>query len=57
MLVRELNKEEMMHIDGGSISSSFINAIAKIVNALYEIGEATGSAIRRLTSGSYCSTN
>ena len=57
MLVRELKEKEMINIDGGSLTSSFINAIAKIVNILYEIGEATGSAIRRVTTGNYCNVN
>ena len=57
MLIRELSEKEMMNVDGGSLSSSFINAIAKIVSTLFEIGEATGSAIRRITSGNYCSIN
>ena len=57
MLVKELNEKEMMEIDGGGLTSQFINAIAKIVSALYDIGEATGSAIRRMTSGKYCPIN
>lgn len=57
MLVRELKEKEMMEIDGGTLTSSFINAIAKIVNTLFDIGKETGSAIRRLTTGNYCSIN
>ncbi len=57
MLVRELKENEMVNIAGGSLTSSFINAITKVVNTLYDIGEATGSAIRRLTSGKYCRIN
>lgn len=57
MLVREINENEMMNIDGGTLTSSFINAISKIVNTLYDIGEATGSAIRRITNGKFCRIN
>ena len=57
MVVRELKENEMLNIDGGSLSSSIINAINQIINTLYELGSATGSAIRRLVGGSYCSAN
>ena len=57
MLVRELKENEMLDIDGGTLTSSLINAISKIVNTLYDIGEATGSAIRRITNGKYCRIN
>ena len=57
MIVRELKEKEMMEIDGGTLTSSFINAIANIVNVIFDIGKETGSAIRRLTMGNYCSIN
>ena len=53
----ELNREEMMKIDGGAITSAMINAISKAVNTLYELGRATGSAIRRLINNAYCPIN
>lgn len=53
----ELNQENMKQIDGGAITSAMINAISKAVNTLYELGKATGSAIRRLISNSYCPMN
>ena len=49
-----LNKEEMLKIDGGSITSAMLNAISKAVNTLYELGRQTGSAIRRLVANKYC---
>ena len=57
MLVRELKDKEMMEVEGGSLPVSLINAITKLVDVLYEIGEATGSAIKRLISGNYCPVN
>ena len=57
MHIKELKENEMMNIDGGTISATFISAIAKVVEILFEIGKETGSAIRRLTTGSYCSAN
>ena len=53
----ELSQENMKQIDGGAITSAMINAISKAVNTLYELGKATGSAIRRLVNNSYCPMN
>ena len=54
MKVLELNDEEMSKIDGGSLTSSFINAINSAINTLYELGKETGSALRRITNNKYC---
>lgn len=51
----KLNKEEMLKVDGGAITSAMINAISKAVNTLYELGRQTGSAIRRIIKNKYCS--
>lgn len=53
----ELNKEQMKKISGGAITSAMINAISKAVNTIYELGKATGSAIRRIIKNAYCPTN
>lgn len=53
----ELTKENMKKIEGGGITSAMLNAISKAVNTLYELGRATGSAIRRLIKNSYCPMN
>ena len=52
-----LDQEEMKKIDGGAITSAWINAISKAVNTLYELGKATGSAIRRIINKTYCPLN
>ena len=57
MNIKKLRKEEMENIKGGGITSSFINAITKAVNTIYNLGKQTGSAIRRIVSGKYCSIN
>ena len=57
MKARELKEKEMENVIGGSISASFINYFARILDTLFDIGKETGSAIRRLTSGNYCSVN
>ena len=51
----EIKKEEMKQIIGGTVTSAIINAISKAVSTIYDLGQQTGSAIRRLVSGSYCS--
>ena len=57
MKIKELKISEMEAINGGGITSSFINSITKIVGAIYNLGEKTGSSIRRLISGKYCPAN
>ena len=51
----ELNKKEMLRIEGGGLSSSVLNALTKGIGLLFEIGQSVGSAIRRLQSGQSCS--
>ena len=57
MQVKELDKQEMQSINGGSLTSSFINAVVNAVNTIYELGKATGGALRRLTNSTYCPMN
>ena len=57
MEIKELDKQEMLNIDGGTFTSSFINAITNAINTLYELGKETGSALRRLTTNKYCPIN
>lgn len=57
MKVIELKEIEMTNVCGGAIASPLINAISKIINTIYDLGEKTGSSIRRLVSGKYCKVN
>ena len=57
MRVKELKEIEMNNISGGAITSPLINAVSKLMTTLYELGEKTGSSIRRLVSGKYCKAN
>lgn len=57
MQVKELDKQEMLSVSGGGLTSSFINAITNAINTLYELGKETGSALRRLTNNKYCPIN
>lgn len=54
MQIKELDRDEMVQVNGGSISSSVINAIANVINIVLELGEKTGSSIRRMISGDIC---
>ena len=50
----EIKQEEMKSVNGGSITSSMINAISKVVQTIYDLGKSTGSAIRRIVTKNYC---
>ena len=54
MQIKELDRDEMVQVNGGSISSSVINAISNVINIVLELGEKTGSSIRRMISGDIC---
>ena len=57
MKVTELKEIELSSISGGGVASPLINAISKMITTLYDLGEKTGSSIRRLVSGKYCKVN
>ena len=53
--MNKLNKNEMYKIRGGAnLSSAMLNAIMRAVTGMFSIGQAVGTAIRRVTSKSYC---
>ncbi|MGM9875924.1 MAG: hypothetical protein ACI310_01700 [Bacilli bacterium] len=53
--MKELNKEEMLKIDGGAnFSASMMNAIYKTIEVIFSVGEALGSYIRRKIEGKMC---
>lgn len=55
--MEELKKEnELLEIIGGSVnvSGSIINAFAKGINIILDVGRSLGTAIRRLSLGSLC---
>lgn len=52
--MQTLTKQELLNIKGGSLSSTMLNAITKSVSTLFSIGQAVGSAIRRVWSKNYC---
>ena len=53
--MRELNKEEMMKINGGTnVTAAMLGAIYKIVETIYNLGDALGSSIRRVIENKNC---
>lgn len=52
--MNELRKEELIIIRGGSISGSLINAFARGIETLLELGRSLGNAIRRISSRDIC---
>lgn len=53
----ELNNQKMYEVEGGTFTSTMLNAISKAINTLYELGKQTGSALRRIAKNSYCPLN
>lgn len=54
LIIRE--ESELREIIGGAtkLSGSIINAFAKGINTILDVGRSLGSAIRRLYNGSLC---
>lgn len=50
----QLQKTELLNITGGNISGTMINAFAKAINSLLDLGRSLGTAIRRIVSGNLC---
>lgn len=50
-----MTKEELFEIKGGAgINASLLNAIARCVEALYNLGRAAGTGIKMFFSKSSC---
>lgn len=49
-----LSFNELSQINGGAVTATFFNAIARVSKTIYDIGYAFGSAVSRLISGKYC---
>ena len=49
-----LTNEELILIKGGGITSTFLNSLSRLVETLYNLGQAVGSSIRRVVSKKVC---
>lgn len=52
--MRILKDEELINISGGSISASMINYLVKGIEAIFELGQSLGTAIRRTKENKIC---
>lgn len=50
----KLTTLELNSINGGGLSATMINAIARGASVIYNVGQALGSALRRFFTKSYC---
>ena len=53
--MKEIKVEEMKLVDGGaSANPTLINSIYKVFDFIFELGEALGSYIRRVSDNKMC---
>jgi len=52
-----LTNEELIIIRGGGITATFLNSLSRLMDTLYNLGQAVGSSLRRLTSKKVCKIN
>ena len=52
----EIKKEELLNISGGAsyATASWLNAAARAITTLVDLGRSLGTAIRRSISGKVC---
>jgi hypothetical protein len=50
----KLEEQELISIQGGSITASYLNAVSRAVSTILDLGRTVGTAIRRLYSKNYC---
>ena len=46
-----IKDSELKNIYGGSITATFLGAIARCINSISELGRSLGSSIRRIQTG------
>lgn len=52
--MNELSEEKLQTINGGGINGTIINALARGINTILELGRSLGSAFRRAKEGKLC---
>lgn len=52
----ELTKYELLDINGGGfqITATFLNALARGINTILDLGRSLGTVIRRVNGGNIC---
>lgn len=49
-----LTDKELISVDGGGFTATFLNAASRAISTLLELGRNLGSALRRTFSRSIC---
>jgi hypothetical protein len=49
-----LNSKDLYELKGGALTITALNAVARMINTVLDLGRAVGSSIRRLFSRNYC---
>ena len=53
--MKKLDVEEMKKIEGGTnLSATLVGAVSKVIETIYNLGDALGSTIRRLIENNKC---
>lgn len=50
----KIEENELRCIMGGAVTAAFLNAIARGIGVILDLGRSVGTAIRRIGSGSVC---
>lgn len=54
-MINQVSNEKLKGIKGGAaISSSVLNALMRTVSVMFSLGQAVGTAIRRVAGKNYC---
>ena len=49
-----LTDRELMKVEGGGLTATFLNALARCVSTVMNLGKSLGTSIRRIISGKVC---
>ncbi len=52
--MEELTKQQLLKVRGGAISATYLNAIVKGIDALFDLGRSLGSSIKQIVTGTSC---
>lgn len=52
--MEKLDKGQLLSINGGAFSATFLNAISRAGSLILELGRSVGNAIRRITTNTLC---
>ncbi len=49
-----LEGKELYNLNGGGITATMLNSIARLINSVLDLGRTVGSSISRIISKNYC---